>query len=41
DRSQAPLTLFKSVGMAVQDAMAARVALDRAKALGLGTQVPW
>ncbi|MCB1086068.1 MAG: ornithine cyclodeaminase [Verrucomicrobiae bacterium] len=41
DRSQAPLTLFKSVGMAVQDAMAARVTLDRAKALGLGTQVPW
>ena len=35
------ITLFKSVGVAVQDAVAARVALARAEELGLGTEVPW
>ena len=34
-------TLFKSVGMAVQDAIAATVALARAEALGLGQSVLW
>ncbi len=35
------ITFFKSVGLAVQDALAARVALDRANALGLGQDVTW
>ena len=35
------LTLFKSVGVAVQDAVAARVALKRAEETGLGQQLPW
>ena len=35
------ITLFKSVGLAVQDAVAARVALARAAELGLGQSVPW
>jgi ornithine cyclodeaminase len=34
-------TLFKAVGVAVQDAVAARVALARAEELGLGQQVSW
>lgn len=33
------ITLFKSVGLAVQDAVAASVALERAEAAGLGTIV--
>jgi ornithine cyclodeaminase/alanine dehydrogenase-like protein (mu-crystallin family) len=33
------ITLFKSVGLAVQDAVAARAALEGAQALGLGTTV--
>jgi ornithine cyclodeaminase/alanine dehydrogenase-like protein (mu-crystallin family) len=35
------ITLFKSVGIAVQDAVAVRTTLERAKQLGLGQQVPW
>jgi ornithine cyclodeaminase len=35
------ITLFKSVGLAVQDAVAARFALDAARRLGLGLQVDW
>lgn len=35
------LTLFKSVGLAVQDAAAARAALARAEELGLGQRVEW
>jgi ornithine cyclodeaminase/alanine dehydrogenase-like protein (mu-crystallin family) len=35
------VTYFKSVGIAVQDAMAARLALKNAKQLGLGQQVAW
>lgn len=33
------ITYFKSVGVAVQDAMAAQVALTNARALGIGTEV--
>jgi len=39
--SATELTLFKSVGLAVQDAAAARAALARAKELGLGQRVEW
>ncbi len=35
------ITFFKSVGVAVQDAMAARVAVANAQKLGIGTQVAW
>ncbi len=35
------VTLFKSVGLAVEDAMAARVTLDNAQVLGLGQRVEW
>jgi alanine dehydrogenase len=35
------VTLFKAVGVAVQDAAAARAALARAKQLGLGQTVRW
>lgn len=35
------LTLFKSVGVAVQDAVAASAALKGAEQRGLGTAVPW
>jgi len=35
------ITLFKAVGIAVQDAVAARAALARAGQLGLGQQVRW
>jgi ornithine cyclodeaminase len=35
------ITVFKSVGIAIQDAAAARQALANAKQLGLGTSVPW
>lgn len=34
-------TLFKAVGLAVQDAVAARVTLERAEQLGLGQRVEW
>jgi alanine dehydrogenase len=35
------ITLFKSVGIAVQDAFAARVAVDSARRLGLGQEIEW
>lgn len=35
------ITFFKSVGVAVQDALAAQLALTNARKLGLGTQVDW
>ena len=35
------ITLFKSVGVAVQDASAARVAVDNARREGLGRQLAW
>ncbi|MEX2161253.1 MAG: hypothetical protein WD751_04985 [Anaerolineales bacterium] len=35
------LTLFKSVGVAVQDAMAGRLAVENARNLGLGTGLSW
>jgi ornithine cyclodeaminase len=35
------VTLFKSVGVAVQDAAAAALACQNARALGLGREVPW
>jgi ornithine cyclodeaminase/alanine dehydrogenase-like protein (mu-crystallin family) len=35
------LTLFKSVGVAVQDAVAASAALEGANQRGLGTVVDW
>lgn len=35
------VTLFKSVGLAVQDAVAARYALENARMLKLGQQVSW
>lgn len=35
------ITLFKSVGVAVQDAAAAREAVAHARRLGLGTEVAW
>jgi alanine dehydrogenase len=35
------ITFFKSVGVAVQDAAAARLALENASRLGLGQQVDW
>lgn len=35
------ITFFKSVGVAVQDAMAAQLALANAKKLALGQDVPW
>ena len=38
-RSKEEITFFKSVGVAVQDAMAAQLALKNAEALGLGQEV--
>jgi ornithine cyclodeaminase/alanine dehydrogenase-like protein (mu-crystallin family) len=35
------ITFFKSVGVAVQDAVASRVVLANARKLGLGTEVAW
>lgn len=35
------VTLYKSVGIAIQDAAAAKAALAHAERLGLGTRVPW
>ena len=40
-RQDSEVTLFKSVGLAVQDAVAARFALANADRLGLGQQVAW
>jgi ornithine cyclodeaminase len=39
--SDADVTLFKAVGVAVQDAAAAMAALDRAARLGMGQTVSW
>ena len=39
--SKAQITLFKSVGVAVQDAAAARLALYNAQKLGLGQTISW
>lgn len=41
DRKPGQPTLFKSVGMAVQDAVAAGIALENAREQGLGSGVPW
>jgi ornithine cyclodeaminase len=38
---EAQITLFKSVGVAVQDAAAARLALQNALKFGLGQTIPW
>jgi alanine dehydrogenase len=38
-RDDDDLTLFKSLGLAVEDVVAARLALERARALGIGTSV--
>jgi ornithine cyclodeaminase len=35
------ITVFKSVGVAVQDAAAAALALENARAMGLGVEVSW
>lgn len=35
------ITFFKSVGVAVQDAMAGRLAVANARKLGIGTEVEW
>jgi ornithine cyclodeaminase len=40
-KSPDEITLFKSVGIAVQDAMAAQVALENAQKLGLGQTIAW
>lgn len=39
--SESQVTFFKSVGVAVQDAAAARLALENARALQLGQHVEW
>lgn len=39
--SETQITLFKSVGVAVQDAAAARLALQNAQKLGLGQVIAW
>jgi alanine dehydrogenase len=35
------ITFFKSVGIAIQDAAASRVAMQNARRLGLGARVAW
>lgn len=40
-RSADEVTVFKSVGSAAQDLAAASLALSRAEAHGLGTEIPW
>jgi ornithine cyclodeaminase len=40
-KSPDEITLFKSVGVAVQDAMAAQVAMENAQKLGLGQTIAW
>lgn len=40
-RADDQITLFEAVGVAVQDAVAARLAVSRAKELGLGQSVQW
>ena len=39
--SDEQITFFKSVGVAVQDALAARLAMENAVEMGLGQQVAW
>jgi ornithine cyclodeaminase len=39
--AEGQVTVFKSVGLAVQDALAATTAYQNARAMGLGHQVPW
>jgi ornithine cyclodeaminase len=39
--SKDQFTFFKSVGVAVQDAVAGQFALRNAEAMGLGTEVDW
>jgi len=39
--SQEQITFFKSVGVAVQDAVAAQLALENARKMGLGQEVHW
>lgn len=39
--SPTQITCFKSVGLAVQDAVAAQLALENARLAGLGQEVPW
>jgi ornithine cyclodeaminase len=39
--SEEQITFFKSVGIAVQDAIAAQIALDNAEKMGLGHHVMW
>lgn len=39
--SDSQITYFKSVGVAVQDAAAAQLALTNVRKMGLGQQVPW
>jgi ornithine cyclodeaminase len=40
-KSQDQITFFKSVGIAVQDAVAARLAIQNAREKGLGQSVRW
>jgi ornithine cyclodeaminase/alanine dehydrogenase len=40
-QNETEITYFKSVGVAVQDAMAAQLALVNAQKMNLGTQVPF
>lgn len=40
-QSREEITYFKSVGVAVQDAMAAQLALQNAQRMNLGTQIPF
>ena len=40
-QSDEQITLFKAVGVAVQDAVASRIALENAEKLGLGQRVQW
>ena len=40
-QTEEEITVFKSVGVAVQDAVAGRLALENARKLGLGTEVAW
>ncbi len=40
-RSAEEITLFKSVGVAVQDTVAAQVAVERAERLGIGQTIEW
>lgn len=39
--SESDITLFKSVGVAAQDAMAAQLALKNAREMGLGQEITW